>query len=135
MTPDFLPGTLAREISPGIFFRPIRSWSCGTYAGEGLEVVNGDGSGCLRAYSHLGMDTCFAPWAATHRFYWHIAAPTVLISAFQSYPGKMGHFTLDGKEVYFWEIYNGNLLDDIERFAEEAEMEKRVIEILNGALP
>lgn len=119
---DFIPSTCEREIAPNVVFRPIRSWSSLTYAGEGLREVNGDGSGCVGSN-----EKCYPPRTVTHRCYWNKLTKTRL-SAFLSYPGAMGSFGHGmGDKQYFWEIY---YLGEIERFAEETEMEQRIIEVL-----
>ena len=117
---DFIPATMERQIAPSIVFRPIRSWSSLTYAGERLTIHDGDRSGCLDEFGR-----CAAPMTVTHRNYWNTETKQN-ISAFLSYPNAMGVW-----DRYFWEIYpaeNG----DIERFESETEMETRIISILTG---
>lgn len=122
MKPEaFIPGTMNRQITPEIVYRPIRSWHSLTYAGEGLRSVGGDGSGCVHEN-----DMCRKPLSVTHRLYWRVADPTDTISAFLSYPGGMGYW----EKKYFWEIYYPRCIEDVERFLEEEEMERRVVQLL-----
>lgn len=120
MVHDFIPATSPRQISPHIYFRPIRSWHSATYAGEGLTVVKTDKSGYL-----LNNGLCYAPKTVTHRIYWHDET-NKFISAFLSYPDAMGCV-----DEYFWEIYPGDN-EDVDRFFSEAEMEAKIISILNS---
>lgn len=117
MSDRFIPATMARPIGNGISFRPIRSWHSATYAGEKLEIVQGDRSGCARkeGYGH----SCSIPLSVTHRLYWHESAPEKTVSAFLSYPNGLGC-----SDEYFWETHG--ITDDVERYfgdAAEAEME------------
>jgi hypothetical protein len=51
------------------------------------------------------------------------------VSAVYSPPGGIGFFTDgQGRQIAFWEIYcwEGDLFDDVERFATEEEMLKRL---------
>lgn len=108
----FVPCTTARSIGEGFFFRPIRSWHSGTFAGEQLHQYNNDGSGCI---DENKMTT--RPLSVTHRLYWHESNPEKTISAFLSYPQGMG-----AESEYFWEAYKIN--NDIDRFfGENAETE------------
>ena len=127
MTQDFIPATMARSIGSGVFFRPVRSWHSGTFAGEKLYAMPGrtDRSGCLYDEKVRGvLTTCAPPMTVTHRLYWHESDPSKIISAFLSYPDAMG---CSGGE-YFWENY-GIDPDDIKRYfgpnAEE-EMESDI---------
>lgn len=106
---DFIPATMSRPIGNGVFFRPIRSWHSGTYAGENLEHIPDctDRSGCL------------PPLTVTHRLYWHELQPDNTISAFLSYPNGMG-----AADEYFWEAFGPSPEGDITRyFGENAEEE------------
>jgi hypothetical protein len=47
------------------------------------------------------------------------------ISAVYSYPQGLGIV-----DHYFWEIFSSDLLDDVERFDTEDEMEQRIRELL-----
>jgi len=132
----FIPGTKERHVTPDIVFRPIRSWHCNTYAGEGLFNNHGDGSGCLIKDKEKDLfKICHQPKAVTHRIYWHKNHPGEHISSFLSYPDGMG-----AVPSYFWEIYpveSEEGYSDIERFYgdnAEQEMEKRVIELLMNKL-
>lgn len=134
----FLPATCNREVVPGIVYRAIRSWHRGTYAGEGLEQVHGDASGCIKsvnvsnppvntrgAITTLSMDMNMTtqPKTTDHRLYWHVDFPDDTISAFLSYPNGMGMC-----DSYFWEAYP--MSDGEERWsgdAAEIEMEEAVI--------
>jgi hypothetical protein len=116
MTVEFIPCTVPRAIGEGVFFRPIKSWHSGTYAGEGLEYIPGsdDRIGCL-----VGLTV--QPKSVTHRLYWHERDDTQVVSAFLSYPGAMGYY---GNE-YFWEV----LFEDVIRFGgdhAESEMEEAI---------
>ena len=125
----FIPCTIARSIGDGIFFRPIKSWHSGTYAGEHLLKIPGtiDGSGCVRSEAER---TCSIPLTVTHRLYWHEHYPTAKVSAFLSYPDAMG--CSNGE--YFWETYG--ISGDVERYFgdnAEAEMEEAVKKFFNKA--
>lgn len=119
---DFIPCTSPRSIGDGIFFRPIRSWHSGTYAGEKLYKIPGsnDGSGCL--FSEKLSDVlpvCSPPHTVTHRLYWHEKDPNQTISAFLSYPNGMGVC-----DEYFWEANKVEDDNDITRyFGPDAETE------------
>ena len=124
MKQDFIPATMARPIGDGVFFRPIRSWHSGTYAGERLTKIPGttDLSGCLGHHDR--------PLTVTHRVYWNETAPEKIVSSFLSYPDGMG-----ACDVYFWEAYPSPE-GDIERWTgEDAEqiMEDTVRSWLKGA--
>lgn len=119
---EFIPGTMARPIGDGVFFRPIKSWHSGTYAGEGLYSAHDDSSGCLVKGTGKYRDLAYAPLTVTHRVYWHERDPSKTVSSFLSYPEAMGCC-----ETYFWEIYAG---DETPRFATEEEMETAVKEWL-----
>lgn len=129
---NFIPCTMARSIGEGVFFRPIRSWHSGTYAGEGLfKIPNStDGSGCLREEtarypgSAVGTLTS-APLTVTHRLYWHTREPHRTLSAFLSYPNAMGAY-----EDYFWETYWPDC-KDIERFIGE-DAEERMEDVIRS---
>lgn len=116
---DFIPATIERDIGHNILFRPIRSWTALNYAGEGLYIVNGDRSGCLR-----DDNTCSKPLTVTHRMYWNVKTLKML-STFLSYPNAMGV-----RDTYFWEIYP--VEGDIERFDSESEMEDRIIQLIGA---
>lgn len=116
---DYIPATMERIVAANITFRPIRSWHSLTYAGEGLQNVNGDGSGCV----HANGRTCNRPLTVTHRIYTNTKTGKQL-SSFLSYPDGMG-----AVDVYFWEIFP--IEQDIERFESEYEMERRVIDLLS----
>lgn len=131
MCREFIPCTMERHIGNRIYFRPIRSWHSGVYAGEGLYKIPGtdDRSGCLRR----GIDReepCSRPLTVTHRIYWYEKIKDKLISAFLSYPNGMG-----AVEKYFWEIYPTEDRN-IERFIgdkAEEEMEEMIKRLLvNG---
>lgn len=118
---DFIPTTMPRAIGNGVFFRPIRSWHSGTYAGEELEHMpdSTDRSGCL-VDARLGpMRLCYPPLSVTHRLYWHESQPDETISAFLSFPNGMG-----AADEYFWEALGLDPEGDITRyFGENAEVE------------
>lgn len=118
---QFIPATVARAVGEGVFFRPIKSWHSGTYAGEKLRKMPGtdDGSGCVRTdtASKYGGLICNPPLTVTHRLYWSQRDPEKTVSAFLSYPDAMG-----AENEYFWETYG--ISDDIEHFfGENAEEE------------
>lgn len=106
----FAPATRAIHVGEGVFYRPIRSWSTNVFAGEGLEIVGEDRSGCAYPEKPGMPRTCSLPKTYTHRLYWHEAEPAYTVSAFLSYPGAMGY---TGTSEYFWEAN----LNDCERFA------------------
>lgn len=122
----FIPATMTRHIGDGVFFRPIRSWHSGTYAGEKLRNIPGskDRSGCLYDEKIMGaLDCCSPPYTVTHRLYWHERDATKTVSAFLSYPNGMG-----SSDQYFWETYGAGS-DDVERYfgdAAESEMEAAI---------
>ena len=122
---DYIPCTSPRTVADGIEFRPIRSWSSATYAGEGLRIHRGDRSGCIEAY-----DRCRPPKTVTHRVYTNFKTEKQ-ISAFLSYPDAMGYW---GNAEYFWEIYPA-ADGDIARFGTEDEMEKEVVKLLREEAP
>lgn len=123
---DYIPGTMEREVAPDIVFRPLRSWHSGVYAGEGLKEVKGDRSGCLHEADLQGWTTLVTlqPRTVTHRAYWNKKNGKEM-SVFLSYPNGMGW-----EDHYFWEIYPVEE-GDIERYREEDEMERRVVELLS----
>jgi hypothetical protein len=124
----FIPCTREIEIGNGIVYRPIRSWHSGNYAGEQLDEVDGDRSGCLFPPKLAGgaEGLTAAPLTVTHRLYWHRNNPEKTVSAFLSYPGGMG-----ACKAYFWEILPGrNDPDDIDRYFSEDDMEQAIREIL-----
>jgi hypothetical protein len=134
MTDRFIPATMARSIGDGVFFRPIRSWHSGTYAGEKLRNIPGsaDRSGCLFDEKIRGaLDCCSPPHTVTHRLYWHERDATKTLSAFLSYPNGMGC-----SDQYFWEAY-GLSDNDIERYfgdGAEAEMETAIKQYFSVAV-
>jgi hypothetical protein len=118
----FIPCTREIEIGDGVVYRPIRSWMSLTYAGEGLQIVRGDASGCVDARGK-----CSKPNAVVHRLYWRrLGWPDEpQVSAFLSYPHGMGACS-----EYFWEAYAG---DEPERYFgtdAESEMETMLRESL-----
>ena len=119
---DFVPATREIEIGAGIVYRPVRSWHSGVYAGERLEIVGSDKSGCLIG-RHGSLSTCLPPKSYTHRIYWRRGGdPSKHISAFLSYPGGM--VTTDR---YVWEMAVRGFADgEIYRFTDETEMEGRI---------
>lgn len=126
MRQDFIPATMSRAIGDGVFFRPIRSWHSGTYAGEKLEHMpqSTDRSGCL-VDEYLGgvVRLCCPSLSVTHRLYWHENQPDKTISAFLSYPNGMG-----AANEYFWEALGLDPDGDITRyFGKNAETELEVV--------
>jgi hypothetical protein len=122
---DFIPGTREVWIGRGIVYRPIRSWHCNVLAGEGITAVSSgaetwDRSGCLEMVN--GRRMCGVPYAVVHRVYWNMKDPERRHSAFLSYPGAMG-----AVDAYFWELMGPG--GEVERFAQEAELEQRVLEL------
>lgn len=118
---EFIPATVARSIGDGVFFRPIRSWHSGTFAGEKLDSIPGsdDRSGCLYTERVGGiLRTCSPPMTVTHRLYWHERDPSKTLSAFLSYPNAMGC-----SEEYFWEAYGIDPEDVTRYFGDDAETE------------
>lgn len=127
---NFIPATMARAIGTGVFFRPMRSWHSGTYAGERLYKMpeSNDRSGCLFEEKAHDFDICSPPLTVTHRNYWHERDAGKTLSAFLSYPGGMG-----ADQEYFWEVYWRQRELDIERFywpEAEAEMEVKIRKFL-----
>lgn len=124
---EFIPATTARSVGDGVFFRPIKSWHSGTYAGEGKEFIPGsnDRSGCILQDRVRGvLVACLVPKTVTHRLYWHEREPNKVVSVFLSYPDAMG---CSGRD-YFWEAL-GIEGDDISRYVgdnAEEEMEAAV---------
>ena len=116
----FLPCTREVSIGRGIVYRPIRSWHSGTYAGEGIDHVNSDRSGCVEVLNDREVTS--PPSTATHRLYWNVRHPSVRVSAFLSYPGRMGV-----SDEYFWETEIASGFDSITRFfGDNAEVEMEV---------
>jgi hypothetical protein len=118
----FIPCTREVEFAPGLVYRPIRSWHSGTYAGERLTAVRGDGSGCMSVVD--GRPVTSIPYTVTHRLYWKKGYPERTISAFLSYPGGMGH-----SAGYFWEAFGDGIE---ERFDSEEDMERAVAAAISG---
>ncbi len=119
---SFVPATRPITVAPGIVYRPVRSWHTGVYAGERLEIADGDRSGCLIDGPH-GSKVTFPPKTYTHRIYWRTDEPEVsYVSAFLSYPHGMG--SCDG---YFWEAMIGS---EVERYTSEEELEAAVVAYL-----
>jgi hypothetical protein len=112
----FVPATKPVHVGEGVFYRPLRSWHSGVYAGELLEIVGGDRSGCCDAKKEGEPQRCYVPKSYTHRWYWHEDEPDCTISAFLSYPGGLG---ISGE--YFWEAN----IADCERFS-GAKAEERL---------
>ncbi len=111
----FVPCTRAISVGAGVVYRPLRSWHSGVFAGERLDIVNGDRSGCVIKSQYCRDGVAPIPYTYTHRLYWNAEGRTV--SAFLSYPNGMGC-----SESYFWEA----MLEDVERFWSEEEMEDAV---------
>lgn len=123
MSHEFIPTTMSRHIGDNVFFRPIRSWHSGTYAGERLTHMpdNDDRSGCVREDAR-GILICRPPYTVTHRLYWRHPDQAKIISAFLSYPNGMG-----ACDEYFWEVYSIEPDGGITRFTgenAEAKMEE-----------
>ncbi len=111
----FFPTTQWHSIGDGVSWRPYKHWGTGVFAGEGLEIHNGDRSGCRRMIDGI----------------WYVNSPSVVearlykneihnISAVFSYPYGIG-----AQEEYFWEIMPARHRDDviIRFFGENAEVE------------
>jgi hypothetical protein len=120
----FVPATRAIHIGENVFYRPLRSWSTGVYAGELLEVVGSDRSGCADPKKEGQLQKCCVPRTYTHRLYWHDDEPAYTVSAFLSYPNAMGY---TGGNEYFWEVN----LQDCKRFTGPKAEEKLERLILN----
>lgn len=132
MKHDFIPCTREISIADDIHYRPIRSWHTGVYAGEKLESVGGDSSGCMRRVMFNNREwegTIDVPLTYTHRVYWNTKDESKSISAFLSYPNAMGC-----PKEYFWEIYGHGCEDTMRFFGDnaEAEMEMKIIACLGG---
>jgi hypothetical protein len=117
--PDFVPATREISIGRGVLYRPVRSWHSGTYAGERLESVGGDRSGCIVGELGGGLKVTTPPRTVTHRVYWNASDPEDRISAFLSYPDGMS-----GVSEYHWEA----MADDVERFVKEEELESWILD-------
>jgi hypothetical protein len=130
---QYIPCTREISIGRNVVYRPLRRWSAGTYAGEGIGSIQGDRSGCVHVES--GRRLCSPPNVVTHRRYWNTRAPDIGVSAFLSYPHGMG-----AVDDYFWEIYGGGEPEDphdrnpedndILRFmgpSAESDMEARIL--------
>lgn len=120
MTREFIPCTMERSIGNGVWFRPIKSWHSGTYAGERLYTIpeTQDGSGCLLSWTDHSRQICSPPYSVTHRLYWHEREKGKAVSAFLSYPNGLGAY-----DKYFWEIYPSAEGDIMRFYGEKAEEE------------
>jgi hypothetical protein len=109
----FIPCTREIAIGDDVVYRPTRMWHSGTFAGERLTSVHGDGSGCCRlvrdAYGERA--TCDPPKSVVTRLYWNVKKPDDGVSAFLSYPN--GLTILD---EYAWEVLGTRSDGDIERW-------------------
>lgn len=122
MTEDkYVPATQWHPVGNGIEWRPYRHWGTRCYAGEGLEIHEGDRSGCIQE-RRGSLVFCDAPVVVEARIY-RIEAREV--SAVLSYPGGIG-----APPYYFWEIFPLWRNFGIERFETEREMEERVRALL-----
>lgn len=119
----FIPCTREIEIGGDVVYRPIRSWSSGTFAGEGLFVHEGDYSGCLFMVDERIVSD--PPRTVMYRIYWKRSDPVDTVSAFLSYPRGMG-----SSETYFWEIRRVWRGGSPQRFDSEEAMEAAVREEL-----
>lgn len=115
------PGLHAHQLTDSISWRFYKHWGQCYLAGEGRTDLNGDHSGGVRMMGGLPMTN--APCVAQARLY---ESAKGRISAVYSYPNGIGI-----EDHYFWEIYSSDLLDDIERFDTEGEMEQRITELLS----
>lgn len=114
------PGLYRRHLTDGITWTFYKHWGQGYLAGEGIEEVNGDRSGCVRYMN--GLPWTSKPVVAQARLY---ESDKGHISAVFSYPHGIGL-----EDGYFWEIYDYDLCRDPERFSTEQDMERRIAEIL-----
>lgn len=114
------PGLKVNYLTPWIRWEFYKHWGQGVYAGEGRVSMHGDRSGCVHVIN--GLDWTDKPIVAQARLY---ESEKGGISAVYSYPNG-----LVPRPDYFWEIYDAQLLPDVERFDTEAQMEARVIELL-----
>jgi hypothetical protein len=126
----FVPATRAIGIGASVFYRPIRAFSTGVFAGENLTIVDGDRSGCVivterSAVDDRGLPTCHVPKTVTHRVYWHAERPGAFASAFLSYPNGMGAL-----DQYFWEARYGEFDARFTGPFAEIEMEVMLRELL-----
>lgn len=119
---DFFEATKARELAPGITWRFYKHWGQGYRAAEGIKMINGDRSGCVRETATMSYTS--VPIVAQARLY---ESHKGKISAVLSYPGGIGFI-----QEYFWEIYvvGGIEMEDVERFSDEGLMEARIVELL-----
>lgn len=119
---DMFPGLTTRRLTDRISWRFYKHWGQGYLAGEGIESVNGDHSGGLDIIHGRRMTN--APCVVQARVY---EGPTGWISAVYSYPNGIGMM-----DNYFWEIYTPDqgIMEEVERFDTEEDMEQRVIELL-----
>lgn len=121
---DMFPGLRTRQLTDTISWRFYKHWGQNWPAGEGLEILNGDRSGCV--FDINGMKWTGVPSVVQARVY---EGPKGWISAVYSYPHGIGYMP-----DYFWEIYapeTPDLMEDVERFDTEEEMEARVTELLS----
>ena len=119
----FIPCTREIAIGDDVVYRPTRMWHSGTYAGEGLASVHGDGSGCVDSEGQ-----CSAPKSVTTRLYWNVHRPDDSVSAFLSYPDGMGCL-----HEYFWETLGTAADGDVERWT-GPDAEQNMEEAIRTAL-
>ncbi len=124
MNDGVFPSLMQRQLTDEITWRFYKHWGQGYLAGEGIEEVHGDHSGCVHWIN--GMRWVSPPCVAQARLYESSKGD---ISAVYSYPNGIG-----AEDRYFWEIWAPGQHDLMpggpERFDTEAEMEQRVIELL-----
>lgn len=106
----------------GIEWNLYKHWGQGVWAGEGLEVVNGDRSGCIK---FIGVERYTSPPVIVQARTYRSNSTGASLSAVYSYPMGIGLV-----DHYFWEIYPGRDGDNPERFDSEDEMEQAIKEIL-----
>ena len=120
---DEFPGLSKRQLTDSISWRYYKHWGQNVWAGEGLEIKHGDRSGCVDVIN--GRHMTDVPCVVFARVY---EGTQGWISAVYSYPHGIG-----AMDSYFWEIYtpDQDIMEDVERFDTEEEMEQRVIELLS----
>lgn len=120
---DIVPGTAWHTLAPGITWCFYQHWATGYLAGEGVEQVQGDGSGCLRYYPGWPYPLTTPPRIAQARLY---RSERGEVSALLWYPSPPAPH-------YRWEIYQtvGKAIRDAEFFPTEMAMERRINEALH----
>lgn len=121
MNNETFPGLKKRQLTETISWEYYKHWGQCYCAGEGLEEMHGDHSGCIHRIN--GTEWTNPPSVVQARVYKGFKGA---VSAVYSYPYGIGL-----EDHYFWEIYGRDGVEtDVERYDTEEEMEERIKEIL-----